>query len=106
MTKRGKTAIVAVGGNALIIDDQHQSIPDQSKAAAISSRYVADMVEAGVTVILTHGNGPQVGSSCADPESRRARCRRCLSTMPTRTRRAPSVTCSSARCITSSNVVV
>jgi carbamate kinase len=61
MTKRGKTAIVAVGGNALIIDDQHQSIPDQSKAAAISSRYVADMVEAGVTVILTHGNGPQVG---------------------------------------------
>ncbi len=50
-----------MGGNALIIDDQHQSIPDQYKAAAVSSRYVADMVEAGVTVILTHGNGPQVG---------------------------------------------
>src|SRR5215470_18476034 len=61
MTQRGKTAIVAVGGNALIIDDQHQSIPDQYKAAAVSSRYVADMIEAGVTVILTHGNGPQVG---------------------------------------------
>jgi len=61
MSARGKTAIVAVGGNALIIDDQHQSIPDQYKAAAVSSRYVADMVEAGVTVILTHGNGPQVG---------------------------------------------
>jgi len=61
MSARGKTAIVAVGGNALIIDDQHQSIPDQYKAAAMSSRYVADMVEAGVTVILTHGNGPQVG---------------------------------------------
>src|SRR5215813_1461269 len=61
MTRRGKTAIVAVGGNALIVDDQHQSIPDQYKAAAVSSRYVADMVEAGVTVILTHGNGPQVG---------------------------------------------
>jgi len=61
MGKRGKTAIVAVGGNALIVDDQHQSIPDQYQAAAVSSRYVADMVEAGVTVILTHGNGPQVG---------------------------------------------
>jgi carbamate kinase len=61
MGGRGKTAIVAVGGNSLIIDDEHQSIPDQYKAAAISSRYVADMVEAGVTVILTHGNGPQVG---------------------------------------------
>jgi carbamate kinase len=61
MSKRGKTAIVAVGGNSLIIDEQHQSIPDQYTAAEQSSHYVADMVEAGVTVILTHGNGPQVG---------------------------------------------
>jgi len=58
---RGKTAVVAVGGNSLIVDAEHQSIPDQYKAAAQSSRYVADMVEAGVTVVLTHGNGPQVG---------------------------------------------
>ena len=57
----GRTAIVAVGGNSMIIDDRHQSIPDQYLAAAQSSRYVADMVEAGVTVVLTHGNGPQVG---------------------------------------------
>ncbi len=61
MGKEAKTAIIAVGGNSLIIDDQHQSIPDQYKAAAVSSHYVADMVEAGVTVVLTHGNGPQVG---------------------------------------------
>ena len=40
------TAIVAVGGNSLIVDEKHQSIPDQYKAAAESSRYVADMVEA------------------------------------------------------------
>lgn len=61
MSNRGKTAVVAVGGNSLIIDAEHQSIPDQYRAAAQSSQYVADMVEAGVTVILTHGNGPQVG---------------------------------------------
>ena len=61
MSERGKTAIVAVGGNSLIVDAEHESIPDQYKAAAQSSHYVADMVEAGVTVILTHGNGPQVG---------------------------------------------
>jgi carbamate kinase len=61
MTLVGNTAIVAVGGNSMIIDDQHQSIPDQYKAAATSSHYVADMVESGVTVVLTHGNGPQVG---------------------------------------------
>lgn len=56
-----RTAIVAVGGNSMIIDDRHQSIPDQYVAAAQSSHYVADMIEAGVTVVLTHGNGPQVG---------------------------------------------
>jgi len=61
MGVQGRTAIVAVGGNSMIIDDRHQSIPDQYAAAAQSSRYVADMLEAGVTVVLTHGNGPQVG---------------------------------------------
>jgi carbamate kinase len=61
MAKRKQTAVVAVGGNSLIMDDQHQSIPDQVKAATLTSHYVADMVEAGWTVVLTHGNGPQVG---------------------------------------------
>jgi carbamate kinase len=61
MAKRKHTAVVAVGGNSLIVDDQHQSIPDQVKAATMTSHYVADMVEAGWTVVLTHGNGPQVG---------------------------------------------
>jgi carbamate kinase len=61
MAKREHTAVVAVGGNSLIVDDQHQSIPDQVKAATMTSHYVADMVESGWTVVLTHGNGPQVG---------------------------------------------
>jgi carbamate kinase len=61
MTNANRTAIVAVGGNALIVDEQHQSISDQFNAAATTSHYVADMVAAGWTVVLTHGNGPQVG---------------------------------------------
>jgi carbamate kinase len=61
MAKRKHTAVVAVGGNSLIVDAEHQSIPDQVKAATLTSHYVADMVEAGWTVVLTHGNGPQVG---------------------------------------------
>jgi len=56
-----RLAVVAVGGNALIVDKAHQSIPDQYVAAAMTARYVADMVEAGWNVVLTHGNGPQVG---------------------------------------------
>lgn len=54
-------AIVAVGGNALIRDDQHNSIPDQYQAVQDSVVHIADMIEAGWSVVLTHGNGPQAG---------------------------------------------
>jgi carbamate kinase len=61
MTPRQKTAIVAAGGNSLIIDEQHKSIPDQYEAAATTCRYIVDMIEQGWNVVITHGNGPQVG---------------------------------------------
>jgi carbamate kinase len=54
-------AIVAVGGNALIRDDQHDSIPDQYEAVVESARHIAEMIDAGWDLVLTHGNGPQVG---------------------------------------------
>jgi carbamate kinase len=54
-------AIVAVGGNALIRDDQHDSIPDQYEAVIESAGHIAEMIEAGWDLVLTHGNGPQVG---------------------------------------------
>ncbi len=56
-----KIAVVAVGGNSLIKDKQHQTIPDQYAAAVESSRHVVSMIEQGWDVLLTHGNGPQVG---------------------------------------------
>lgn len=57
----GKIAVVAVGGNSLIKDAQHQSVYDQYAAAVESSKHVAGMIEQGWDVLLTHGNGPQVG---------------------------------------------
>jgi carbamate kinase len=60
MTDR-KFAVVAVGGNSLIKDPKHQSVEDQYQAAKESTRHIADMVEAGWNIALTHGNGPQVG---------------------------------------------
>lgn len=56
-----KLAVVAVGGNALISDKNHLSIPDQYVQVTVTARHVADMIEAGWNVILTHGNGPQMG---------------------------------------------
>lgn len=54
-------AVVAVGGNALIQDDRRNSIPDQYVAVMESVTHITDMVEAGWDLVLTHGNGPQVG---------------------------------------------
>jgi carbamate kinase len=54
-------AVVAVGGNALIQDEHHNSIPDQYEAVMESVKHITDMVEAGWDLVLTHGNGPQVG---------------------------------------------
>jgi carbamate kinase len=54
-------AVVAVGGNALIRDSQHQALPDQYDAVCETAAHVVAMVAAGWNVVLTHGNGPQVG---------------------------------------------
>jgi carbamate kinase len=56
-----RVAVVAVGGNSLIKDGKHQTIPDQYGAAVESMKHIAGMIEAGWEVVITHGNGPQVG---------------------------------------------
>jgi carbamate kinase len=61
MTDAQRIAVVAVGGNALITAPGKESILDQAAAAEVTCRYVADIVQHGWTVVLTHGNGPQVG---------------------------------------------
>ncbi|MFO7624002.1 MAG: carbamate kinase [Anaerolineales bacterium] len=60
MTKR-KVAVVAIGGNSLIKDKQHQTVEDQYQAAKETTHHIADMIEAGWDVAIGHGNGPQVG---------------------------------------------
>ena len=56
-----KTAVVAVGGNSLIKDKNHQTVPDQYAAAVETCIHIAGMVAQGWNVVVTHGNGPQVG---------------------------------------------
>lgn len=54
-------AVVAVGGNALIKDKNHQTVPDQYQAAVETMKHIASMIIDGWDVVVTHGNGPQVG---------------------------------------------
>jgi carbamate kinase len=56
-----RTAVVAIGGNSLIKNPQHQTIRDQYLAAHETTVHVVSMVEQGWNVIVSHGNGPQVG---------------------------------------------
>ena len=57
----GKLAVIALGGNSLIKDKEHQSIESQYEAAYQSCEHIVNLIESGCTVVLTHGNGPQVG---------------------------------------------
>ena len=59
--KRRGLAVLAIGGNALIRDRQHESIPDQYGMVCALAGEIAGMIDAGWNVVITHGNGPQVG---------------------------------------------
>ncbi len=58
---RAKRAVVAIGGNSLIKDKQHQTVADQYEAMRETTASIADLVATGWEMAITHGNGPQVG---------------------------------------------
>src|SRR3989337_4609482 len=60
-TKQRNIAVVAIGGNSLIKDKNHQTVEDQYQAVKETTYHIADMIEAGWDVVIGHGNGPQVG---------------------------------------------
>ena len=56
-----KVAVIAIGGNSLIKDKQHQTVQDQYQAAKETSQHIANMIQQGWNMVISHGNGPQVG---------------------------------------------
>ena len=56
-----RAAVIAVGGNALIQDGERGTIAEQFANARVTARRIAALVSAGWRVVVTHGNGPQVG---------------------------------------------
>ncbi len=56
-----KLAVVAIGGNSLIKDEAHKTVPDQFDAVRETATHIAEMIEQDWNVVVTHGNGPQVG---------------------------------------------
>lgn len=60
--------VVALGGNTLLGEHGPWTIDDQLEAIAETARRIADVVESGYDVVLTHGNGPQVGNRLLQQE--------------------------------------
>jgi carbamate kinase len=54
--------VIALGGNAMTSPDGRARVEDQRVAISAACEHVADLVAAGHDVLLTHGNGPQVGN--------------------------------------------
>src|SRR5215207_11368322 len=60
MTSR--RVVIALGGNAMTGPDGSATPGAQRDAIREAAGHIADVVAAGVEVVLTHGNGPQVGN--------------------------------------------
>jgi carbamate kinase len=56
-----KLVFIAIGGNSLIKSKKLQKVEDQHQAIKETVRHVADLIVQGYQVVISHGNGPQVG---------------------------------------------
>ena len=57
-----KTVVLALGGNSFISDETHQSVPDQYLAAERACSHIVPLLrDPDLRLVVTHGNGPQVG---------------------------------------------
>lgn len=55
------TALIAIGGNALVLEGEDGSLVRQAQRAAEFGAQLAELVEEGWRLVVSHGNGPQVG---------------------------------------------
>ncbi len=61
MPQTRKTAVIAIGGNSLIQEKTKVAMEYQWEAVRETTKHLAYMVEQGWNIVVTHGNGPQVG---------------------------------------------
>lgn len=57
-----KKIVIALGGNALIHKDQDGNIYEQFANTRAIMKHIVEIVKDGWDVVITHGNGPQVGA--------------------------------------------
>jgi len=65
----GKSVVIALGGNAILQPQQKATYDNQFKNVVSATRHMIEMKEAGHKIVITHGNGPQVGNIIAQNEA-------------------------------------
>jgi len=66
---KSKTAVIALGGNAIIKEGQEGNIYQQFANTRESLAGIVELIRSGYNIIITHGNGPQVGNYLIRVES-------------------------------------
>ena len=56
-----KTAVIAIGGNAILRAGEKPTQENQMRNVAVTAKGLADLIQLGYDIVITHGNGPQVG---------------------------------------------
>ncbi|RKY13477.1 MAG: carbamate kinase [Planctomycetota bacterium] len=66
---RGKICVLALGGNSLIRKGERGDVSEQIKNAERITRHIFTLVTHGYNLVITHGNGPQVGQLLLQQEA-------------------------------------
>jgi len=59
----GKIAVIALGGNAITLPDMEDTITNQFANTRVSLDGIVELIRMGYKLVITHGNGPQVGNA-------------------------------------------
>src|SRR5574337_1726243 len=57
-----ETFVIALGGNAITLPNEPGTIPQQFAHTAETLEHLLPVIRAGHQVVITHGNGPQIGN--------------------------------------------
>jgi len=58
----GKTIVIALGGNAIKRAEEEGTAEQQFRNVKITCKHILEIIKRGYRVVITHGNGPQVGN--------------------------------------------